>query len=85
MRAAQRNSGTGAQVSRWFRSLGSPLLASLCAAVPLPLFGQAPDANAVLIRAASAYTTAGSLEADFRQVIADENIGTFRSRGRLAQ
>jgi len=45
----------------------------------------APDAAAILTRAASVYTAAGSLEADFRQVIADENIGTFHSRGRLSQ
>jgi outer membrane lipoprotein carrier protein len=44
-----------------------------------------PDAAAILTRAASVYTAVGSLEADFRQVIADENIGTFRSRGRLSQ
>jgi len=57
----------------------------LCAAAPLRLCAQAPDPAAILTRAASVYTAAGSLEADFRQVIADENIGTFRSRGRLSQ
>lgn len=57
----------------------------VCAAAPLRLCAQAPDAAAILSRAAAAYTAAGSLEANFRQVIADENIGTFRSRGRLAQ
>ncbi|HEU4570263.1 MAG TPA: outer membrane lipoprotein carrier protein LolA [Gemmatimonadales bacterium] len=31
------------------------------------------------------YARAGSLEAQFRQVIEDPMIGTFRSRGRLAQ
>ena len=43
------------------------------------------DAREILDRAAAAYATAGALTADFRQVITDENIGTFRSRGRLAQ
>jgi outer membrane lipoprotein carrier protein len=46
---------------------------------------QAPDPAAILTRAATVYAAAGSLEADFRQTIVDENIGTFRSRGRLAQ
>ena len=53
--------------------------------MPLSLFAQTPDPAAILSRAAAAYATAGSLEADFRQTIADENIGTFRSRGHLAQ
>lgn len=53
--------------------------------LPARLHAQTPDASAILNRAASAYAAAGSLEADFRQTIADENIGTFRSRGRLAQ
>ena len=43
------------------------------------------DPRQILDRAAAAYATAGSFTADFRQVISDENIGTFRSRGRLAQ
>ena len=57
----------------------------LCAAAPLRLSAQTPDPAAILDRAARAYAAAGSLEADFRQTIADENIGTFRSRGHLAQ
>lgn len=61
------------------------LLTLLPSSLPTPVLAQVPDAAAILTRAASVYTAAGSLEADFRQVIADENIGTFRSRGRLAQ
>lgn len=55
-----------------------------CATVPLRLCAQT-RADSVLTRAAEAYAAAGSLEADFRQTIADENIGTFRSRGKLSQ
>ena len=57
----------------------------LCASAPLRLSAQQPDPAAILTRAASVYAAAGSLEADFRQTINDENIGIFRSRGRLAQ
>lgn len=58
----------------------------LAAYLPTRLPAQAaPDPAAILDRAARAYAAAGSLEANFRQTIADENIGTFRSRGRLAQ
>ena len=60
-------------------------VALLCAAAPLRLCAQTPDPAAIVTRAAEAYARAGSLEANFTQVIADENIGTFRSRGRLAQ
>jgi outer membrane lipoprotein carrier protein len=65
----------------------SALLIGLLASAypPIRLSAQSPDANTILTRAAAAYTAAGSLEADFRQVIADENIGTFRSKGRLSQ
>ena len=59
--------------------------ALFAASAPLRLCAQAPDPAAILSRAAAAYAAAGSLEADFRQTIADENIGTFRSRGHLAQ
>jgi len=65
--------------------LAGLVVAILSACLPVHLSAQAPDAAAILSRAASVYSAAGSLEADFRQVIADENIGTFRSRGRLAQ
>jgi outer membrane lipoprotein carrier protein len=56
-----------------------------CAAAPLRLSAQTPDPAAILDRAARSYATAGSFEADFRQFIVDEHIGTFQSRGRLAQ
>jgi len=61
------------------------LLALLPSSLPTPAHAQSPDPAAILSRAASVYAAAGSLEADFRQTIADENIGTFRSRGHLAQ
>ena len=62
------------------------MIVVLSTCLPVHLMAQAsPDAGAILTRAANVYAAAGSLEADFRQVIADENIGTFRSRGRLAQ
>lgn len=56
-----------------------------CTSVSLRLSAQAPDPVAILDRAARVYAAAGSLDADFRQTIADENIGTFQSRGHLAQ
>jgi len=45
----------------------------------------AVDPAAVVTRAATVYKAAGSLEADFQQTIEDRMIGTFRSRGKLAQ
>ena len=68
------------------RRLARLVALTLSTCLPVPLFAQASgDAGAILSRAAAAYAAAGSLEADFRQTIADENIGTFRSRGHLAQ
>ena len=67
----------------WRWGAGAVVLFS--AAAPHRLSAQAPDPSAILDRAARAYAAAGSFEADFRQTIADENIGTFRSRGHLAQ
>ena len=61
------------------------LLTLLPSSLPTRLCAQTPDPAAILTRAASVYSAAGSLEAEFRQIIIDENIGTFRSRGRLAQ
>lgn len=61
------------------------LLTLLPSSLPTPANAQAPDPAAILDRAARVYASAGSFEADFRQTIADENIGTFRSRGHLAQ
>lgn len=43
------------------------------------------DAAAIVGRAARVYRGLTSLSADFAQVIEDENIGTFESRGRLQQ
>ena len=60
------------------------LLLFLPVYAPTRLPAQAAPA-AILERAASVYKAAGSLEADFQQVIEDPNIGTFRTRGRLAQ
>lgn len=57
----------------------------LSAGLPVHLSSQAPAPAAILERAATAYKAAGSLEADFQQVIEDQMIGTFRSRGKLAQ
>jgi outer membrane lipoprotein carrier protein len=67
------------------RAVWRVALALLSTCLPIYLRAQAPDPATILDRAARVYTAAGSLEADFRQVIADENIGTFRSRGRLSQ
>lgn len=46
---------------------------------------QAPDAGAMLGRAARTYRSLESLRADFEQVIADRMIGTYTSRGTLFQ
>ena len=46
---------------------------------------QAQDPAAIVERAARAYRGLTSFHADFRQVIADSMVGTFESRGRLAQ
>lgn len=43
------------------------------------------DADAIVGRAARAYRNLTSLRADFAQVIDDENVGTFESRGTLQQ
>lgn len=70
-------------VRRGWIHVATLVMLLLCPTVQLS--AQAPDAAAILARAAAAYAAAGSLEANFRQVIADEHIGTFRSRGRLSQ
>ena len=75
------------------RRWGAGAVLLLSAAAPLHVAAQEGyrisdrqgDPRQILDRAAAAYATAGSFTADFRQVISDENIGTFRSRGRLAQ
>jgi outer membrane lipoprotein carrier protein len=62
------------------------LFSALSTGLPVRLYAQsAPSASAIVDRAASVYKAAGSLEADFQQTIEDRMIGTFRSRGRLAQ
>lgn len=45
----------------------------------------AQEAGPVLERAARTYRGLSALQADFRQVVANEMIGTFESRGTLAQ
>ena len=52
--------------------------------VAAPL-SQGEDAPAIVNRAAQTYQGLTSFHADFRQVIADSMVGTFESRGRLAQ
>ncbi|MGH7532134.1 MAG: hypothetical protein ACREL4_02475, partial [Gemmatimonadales bacterium] len=45
----------------------------------------AQDGVAVVQRAAAAYGALSAFQADFVQVIADQMIGTFTSKGRLIQ
>jgi outer membrane lipoprotein carrier protein len=62
------------------------LLACLGALLaPVELAAQTTDAGAIVGRSARAYRALGSLRADFVQVIEDEMIGTFESRGVLVQ
>jgi len=53
------------------------------AALPAPLRGQSADS--IVLRAAAAYRQLHSLRADFEQVVENEMVGTFTSRGTLAQ
>ncbi len=53
----------------------------LALAVPL----RAQDAGTILQRTAEAYRRLQSLTAEFEQVVSNEMIGTFKSRGTLAQ
>lgn len=46
---------------------------------------QDPDPRALVAKASRIYQGLTSFQADFRQVIADEMIGTYESRGRLQQ
>jgi len=57
------------------------LLLSLGVAHPLP----AQRADSLIERTATAYRGLRSLSADFEQVVSNEMIGTFKSRGTLAQ
>lgn len=61
-----------------------PALAVLAAAVPpAPAAGQAADS--IVLRAAAAYRQLHALSADFEQVVENPMVGTFTSRGTLAQ
>jgi outer membrane lipoprotein carrier protein len=62
------------------------LLACVAALLaPVGLAAQTPDAGAIVGRSSRAYRALGSLRADFVQLIEDEMIGTFESRGVLIQ
>lgn len=63
------------------RARGLVALSLLLPAVPL----RAQTAAAIIQRTADAYRQLSSLTADFEQVVSSEMIGTFRSRGTLAQ
>ncbi len=62
-------------------------LAALTALVllPLNLAAQDPDPRVLVEKASRTYQGLTSFQADFHQVIADEQIGTYESRGRLQQ
>jgi outer membrane lipoprotein carrier protein len=53
--------------------------------VDAPVLAAQEDAGAIVGRAARVYRGLTSLSAEFAQVIEDDNIGTFESRGRLQQ
>ena len=57
------------------------LLCSLSSALPV----QAQRADSVIERSSAAYRQLRSLTAEFDQVISNEMIGTYKSRGALAQ
>ena len=63
------------------RPAATLLLCSLASAAPL----QAQRADSIIERSSAAYRQLRSLTADFDQVISNEMIGTFKSRGTLAQ
>lgn len=67
---------------RWLVLLGFLLPASADAQRQA---GVPPSADAVIGRAAKAYAALNSLHADFVQVIDDEALGTFESKGSLVQ
>ena len=52
---------------------------------PASAMAQTDDAAAIVERAARTYRGLRSFQADFRQVISDSMLGTFESKGRLAQ
>jgi len=57
------------------------LLCSLSSALPV----QAQRADSIIERSSAAYRQLRSLTAEFDQVISNEMIGTYKSRGALAQ
>lgn len=63
------------------RAAAALLLCSLSSALPL----QAQRADSIIERSSAAYRQLRSLTANFDQVISNEMIGTFKSRGTLAQ
>jgi outer membrane lipoprotein carrier protein len=63
---------------------GRTLALSLLLLLPAPV-ARAQDAASILQRTADRYRQLRSLGADFDQVISSEMIGTFTSRGTLAQ
>lgn len=63
------------------RRAAALLLLSALGSTPLA----AQSADSVVARAAAAYRGLASLGADFDQVVANDMIGTFKSRGTLAQ
>lgn len=64
------------------RSLAAVMFLAMAATVQLHAQG---DANAIVGRAASVYRGLSSLRADFVQVIDDDAVGTFESKGVLVQ
>jgi len=58
---------------------------TVAATILLSTAAAAQDAGPVLERAARTYRDLSALQADFRQIVANEMIGTFESRGTLAQ
>ncbi len=63
------------------RACGALCVLALAAAGP----AQAQRADSIIERTSTAYRQLHSLSADFDQVISNEMIGTFKSRGALAQ
>ncbi|MDX2194362.1 MAG: outer-membrane lipoprotein carrier protein LolA [Gemmatimonadales bacterium] len=61
------------------------LVPTLLAALALAAPAHAQDAGEVIGRAARVYRDAGTIRADFTQVIDDRMVGTFESRGTLVQ
>ena len=63
------------------RAAAALLLCSLSSALPL----EAQRADSIIERTSAVYRQLRSLTADFDQVISNEMIGTYKSRGTLAQ